>query len=55
MEETLSKVFPNAAGFRATVPPDQAQAQLNAQSDRIRTSLKTYRKKSRRLAAGGQK
>jgi len=55
LEETLSKVFPNAAGFRAIVPPDQAQAQLNAQSDRIRTSLKTYRKKSRRLAAGVQK
>ncbi len=49
--EAVSKVFPNAASFHATAPPDQAQAALNAQADRIRTCLKTYRKKSRRLVA----
>lgn len=48
---TVSKVFPNAASFYATVPLDQAQASLNAQADRVRTCLKTYRKKSRRLVA----
>ena len=46
---TASKVFPNAAAFHAPAPLDQAQASLNAQADRIRSSLKTYRKKTRRL------
>ena len=46
---TVANVFPNAATFHAAVPREQAQATLNAQADRIRTSLKTYRKKARRL------